>query len=78
MADDEPTLRELDEHVRKAQEALMAKIAEDPHRWWEAEELRDEARNGSPREVMMYALTDLVNREELTLDRHLRVRKAAS
>jgi hypothetical protein len=74
MDDSERALKDLGERVAAAQEALLAKCQDQPDKWWDAAELREAARNGWPGEVMMFALTDLVNQGKLELDRQLRVK----
>ena len=65
---------QLDQEVVEAQAALLACAAEKPDRWWPAGELRKEAQNGWGGDVMMFALTDLVNRNRLRLNAKLQVR----
>jgi hypothetical protein len=74
MDDSEQALNDFRDRVAAAQEALLAQCRDQPDRWWNADQLRDAARNGWPGEVMMFALTDLVNQGKLELDRELRVK----
>jgi hypothetical protein len=70
----EPTLEDLQGKVAAAQEALLERARAAPETWLDAEELRTQARNGSGGDVMMFALTDLVNKGMLDLSEDLRVR----
>jgi hypothetical protein len=71
----EPTLEDLQGKVAAAQEALLNKARSAPHgEWLDPEKLRTAARNGSGGDVMMFALTDLVNQGKLDLHDDLRVR----
>jgi hypothetical protein len=70
----EQPLNQLEGEVTSAQEALLEVVQTDPEKWWDARELREQARNGTGGEVMMYALTDLVNKGELRLNSKLLVR----
>ena len=74
MSNEEQTLKELEERVGEAQQELLELVNEDPHKWWDPRELRQAARNGVSGEIMMFALTDLVNQDRLALDERLRVR----
>lgn len=74
MDQTEPTLDDLQEKVAEAQSALLAKLEEHRGEWFDPDELRTAARNGSGGEVMMFALTDLVNQGKLELGADLRVR----
>ena len=64
---------ELEIAVAEAQAELLRVAREDPT-WWNPQKLRDAAQNGWGGDVMMYALTDLVNRGELVLNEDLEVR----
>jgi hypothetical protein len=64
----------LDQEVQEAQTALLHEAQEQPAKWWSPEELRDAARNGWGADVMMFALTDLVNRNRLEINQRLQVR----
>lgn len=68
------TMPQLDALVDEAQDALLAAAAEAPEEWWEPDDLRRRAQNGAGGDVMMFALTDLVNRGNFELDRSLRVK----
>jgi hypothetical protein len=70
----EPTLDDLRGRVSVAQTALLAKARATPEEWLDPEELRTAARNGNGGDVMMFALTDLVNQGKLDLHDDLRVR----
>ena len=70
----EPTLDDLQENVVQAQEALLVEVKKQPRKWFDPQQLRDAARNGSGGDVMMFALTDLVNQGKLELGSDLRVR----
>lgn len=71
----EPTLEDLQVKVAAAQEALLGLARAAGHdEWLDPEELRTAARNGSGGDVMMFALTDLVNQGKLDLRDDLRVR----
>lgn len=65
---------ELDREVQEAQLALINVAEKSPKKWWPPEELRARAQNGWGGDVMMFALTDLVNRGRLKLDGRLYVR----
>lgn len=69
---------ELDREVQEAQKALLERAGKEPAKWWPPSELRDAAQNGWGGDVMMFALTDLVNRGRLELNAQLRVRFHAS
>jgi hypothetical protein len=71
---DESTLRVMAEEIAKAQAAILGKARERADEWWNPRDLRDAAQNGSTGDVMMFALTDLVNRGQLKIDSQLRVR----
>jgi hypothetical protein len=70
----EPTLDELQDMVIRAQAALLSELEERRGEWRDPEELRTAARNGSGGDVMMFALTDLVNQGKVDLGPDLRVR----
>jgi hypothetical protein len=63
----------LQQEVDEAQKALLGEAQKKPG-WWDPKELRDVAQNGWGGDVMMYALTDLVNQGELELGADLQVR----
>jgi hypothetical protein len=66
---------ELGAAIADAQEALVDVARhESDIEWWDPQVLREKARNGHNGDVMMYALTDLVNREVFLLNRHLEVK----
>ncbi len=71
---DEQSLKRLDEEIEAAQSALLATANTRPDEWWDARVLRDAARNGWAGDVMSFALTDLVNRDEFELNPRLKVR----
>lgn len=68
----EQAMSTLQREVADAQKALL-RVAHEQPVWWDARSLREKARNGWSGDVMMYALTDLVNQGELILDERLRV-----
>ncbi len=70
----EPTLEDLQGKVAAAQEALLDQARARDGEWLDPEKLRTAARNGSGGDVMMFALTDLVNQGKLDLRDDLRVR----
>lgn len=71
----EPTLDDLQSKVAEAQKALLDSARAAPSgEWLDPEKLRTAARNGSGGDVMMFALTDLVNQGKLDLHDDLRVR----
>ncbi len=71
----EPTLEDLQGKVAAAQDALLGQArAAGEGEWLDPEKLRTAARNGSGGDVMMFALTDLVNQGKLDLRDDLRVR----
>jgi hypothetical protein len=61
-------------HVSEAREALRQAAATEPERWWTAEELRDAVPSWFPSTVVMAALNELVEQQELRLDNRLRIR----
>ena len=70
------SMEQLTSDVEDAQAHLTTIAKEDPDKWWWPDELRSRARNGHPGDVMMFALTDLVNREVFEVDKRLRVKFA--
>ena len=77
MADQ--ALSELGEAVEAAQQALLEAAGGQPDLWWDARELQTAAQNGVrwSGDIMMFALTDLVNQGALELDDTLRVKVSA-
>jgi hypothetical protein len=74
VTNEEQTLKDLEQRVLEAQEDLLRIVRGDPEKWWDARDLRQAAVNGLSGEIMMFALTDLVNQDKLDLDGRLRVR----
>ena len=71
---DEQSLTKLSKDVAAAQKELAKTARTRPNEWWDARELRREARNGWAGGVMSFALTDLVNGGSFELNPHLKVR----
>jgi hypothetical protein len=69
----EQAMSTLQREVAEAKAALLHAAREQPH-WWDPRELRERARNGWTGDIMMYALTDLVNQGELLLNEQLLVK----
>lgn len=67
----------LDNQIRAAQADLLRACNEDD-KWWDPRALRKTAANGRPGDVMMFALTDLVNQGVLALNDKLWVRRIRS
>jgi hypothetical protein len=67
------TTNNIREDVEAAQKAIL-RTAAASGRPWDPKELREAARNGWSGDVMMFALTDLVNQGRLVLDSNLLVR----
>lgn len=74
--DPNPTAEDYEASVKEAQAAIVRELEKDPTEWREARRLREAAENGVGGEIMMFALTDLVNREKLVLNDELWVRLA--
>jgi len=72
---DEDGMAPLQRSVEAAQAALLDKARAKPD-WWDADDLRAAAQNGWAGEVMMFALTDLVNHEQLEINAQLQVKAA--
>jgi hypothetical protein len=67
------TTNNIRQDVEAAQTAILRTAATSGSPW-DPKELRDAARNGWSGDVMMFALTDLINQGRLVLDSNLRVR----
>jgi hypothetical protein len=65
----------LQRDVEQAKAALLREARERPE-WWDPRDLREKARDALSGDVMMYALTDLVNQGDLVLDEQLHVKIA--
>jgi hypothetical protein len=64
----------LEQQIMEAQQALLQVARGEPTKWWEPRDLRSRAQNSTPGDVMMFALTDLVNQQKFELDGRLYVR----
>jgi hypothetical protein len=62
--------------LAEAREALKRAAAEKPEHSWTAEELRSAAAGRFPSTVVMVALDELIQGDELLLDSRLRIRYA--
>lgn len=75
---EEQSIGEMTASIKAAQHDLLEKARSEPDRWWDAQALRAAAQNGHPGDVMMFALTDLVNRGSLLVDSRLHVKATPS
>ena len=69
----DPTLAEIAEGVHAAQQAILAKVGEDPHRPWEPAELMAVQGDFTPSKAMI-AFWNLVREGDLLIDEQIVVR----
>jgi len=72
----EQAMTTLRREVDDAKAALLRQARERPEQWWDPRDLREKAREARSGDIMMYALTDLVNQGELVIDDQLHVKVA--